>query len=98
MVRLHPTGVRAGSGVQQRTRSRDETIGARAIEPQVPRETKMRQRVPTMRAAFSGHVTRIERQKIPHTRRITQNRSGVDVRVCDRGMCGENRLGALKCA
>ncbi len=62
MINFHPPGIRARSRIQQRLRRRDETVRSRPIEPQIPRETQVRERVPAVRTALRRRVARIERQ------------------------------------
>ena len=46
VVRFKPAGVRAGAGVQQRLGRSHEAGGPAAIEPEISREAKVRERSP----------------------------------------------------
>ena len=96
MVRLEPPGVRAGSGVEQRRRRPHEAVRSRAIEPEVSRETQVRQRIPAAGAALRRGAAAIDLQEPAYGRIVAENRGRMDVAPRDLGVRGQDRFRALE--
>ena len=96
IVRIE-AGVRARTSLEQRLGRPDESIGSRLIEPQVPRETEVCQRVPVAGAAFRryalpGSRSR-KRRTAPSSPRIA---AAWMLRVREFGMRRQDRLRPLE--
>src|SRR6202000_1270921 len=60
---FNPAGVGARARIEQRACSAHESVGARTVEPEISREAKMGERIPTPGPALSGGAGRIARKK-----------------------------------
>ena len=88
MIIVIETGVGIGSGVEEGGGRSDKAVGSGAIEPEIFRETKMCESVPTARFAFGCGVRGVESEEAADGRGVAQDCGCVDVGGSDLGVCG----------
>jgi NAD-dependent dihydropyrimidine dehydrogenase PreA subunit len=96
VIHLEPACISAGPCVEQCRRGLHKSIRSRPIEPEVPREAQVRQRIPTPRTAFRGGVRAIVCNESPDSGRVAQDGARVNAGGCDVRSSLQHGFGLLE--
>lgn len=89
---LDPARIGARAGVEQSAGRADEGIRTRAIQPDLSREAKVRERVPTQRSSLRGGAGTAAGEKGSYGNLVGEDRRSVNAARRDVRILGEDHL------